>query len=425
MKFIDILKRSGRNLSHAKVRTFLTASAIAVGGFTLTLTLAASTGARQYANRLIDANTDPNSVFVAKDESLFGTGDNKPQPYSDDLTSLFGTTLKQLNQDDIATISQLPHIKTVQENYDITAQFITRPDSDKKYTGQLRAYSAAQKPEMKAGPAEAPEAIQNGYVLLPDDYIPLLGFSSPEDALDKTITVQVRQLSGKTMSKDYRVAGVTTKSNLSLGVVPVSLNISPDDARTTSNFINQGTVLAGKVPTVTVQSDGTISADQLKQEVINAGYAARTAADLQQLLNQIINVLQGIIIVFGLITLIASFFGVVNTQYISVLERTREIGLMKALGASRRTVSSLFMVEATWIGFLGALLGSLIAIGAGILLNPWISQKLNFGSERLMVFSPAQIAALVIFLMLVTTIAGLLPARKAAKLDPIEALRTE
>jgi ABC-type antimicrobial peptide transport system permease subunit len=58
-------------------------------------------------------------------------------------------------------------------------------------------------------------------------------------------------------------------------------------------------------------------------------------------------------------------------------------------------------------------------------LNPWLSRKLNFGSDRLLVFEPKQIALLVIFLMFVTTIAGLLPARKASKLDPIEALRTE
>jgi putative ABC transport system permease protein len=128
---------------------------------------------------------------------------------------------------------------------------------------------------------------------------------------------------------------------------------------------------------------------------------------------------------FGVITLIASFFGVVNTQYISVLERTREIGLMKALGMSRRSVSLLFIIEATWIGFLGALLGSVLAVVAGSLLNPWISRKLSFGGEHLLIFKPSQIILLIAFLMLITTVAGLLPARKASRLDPIEALRTD
>lgn len=422
MRLIDTLRRSGRNLRQAKVRTFLTASAIAVGGFTLTLTLAAATGARQYADRLVDANTDPDSVFVAKDVAMFGTGTTKPQEYSDDLASLFGSLLKQLNQNDVAKITGLPHVTEVLQNYNVTAQFITRPDA-KKYTGAILVYDAAQKPEMKTG--SAPDKLADGSVLMADDYIPLLNFASPEDALGKKITVQIRKLTGETTAKEYTIAGITTQAALNLSFVPSGLYISASDAKAVNDFINGGTVLAGQVPTVTVKGDGSLTAKELKKEIEDAGYSARTAQDLQKVLGQIILVLQGIILVFGFITLIASFFGVVNTQYISVLERTREIGLMKALGMSRGTVSRLFIVEAAWIGFLGALLGSVLAVGLGLALNPWISDKLKFGNDDLLIFMPGQIAGLIVFLMLVTTIAGLLPARKAAKLDPIEALRTE
>jgi len=270
----------------------------------------------------------------------------------------------------------------------------------------------------------APDTLASGSALISDDYLPLLNFASAQSAIGQTVSVQVRQLTGKTQLQSYKIVGVTTKSSLDIGAATVGLYLSQDDAKAINAFTNGGTVLADKVPSATVRGDG-ISADQLKQELTNAGFIARTSADLQKFLNQIINVLQGIIIVFGLITLIASFFGVVNTQYISVLERTREIGLMKALGMSRRTVSRLFIIEATWIGFIGALLGSLLAVAVGTAMNPWISRKLSFGQDRLLVFEPKHIVGLIIFLMFITTIAGLLPARKAAKLDPIEALRTE
>ena len=226
------------------------------------------------------------------------------------------------------------------------------------------------------------------------------------------------------MAKTYKVVGVTTKSSLDIGFTQTGLYISEPEAKMLNEFINGGTVLADKVPTILVRGDG-ISPDELKQELVKAGYEARTAKDLQEFLTQIVNILGVIIAVFGFITLVASFFGVVNTQYISVLERTREIGLMKALGMSRGTVSLLFVIEATLIGFLGAALGAAGGFAVGTLLNPWISQKINFGSEHLLIFEPGQIIALIVFLMLVTTIAGLLPSRKAAKLDPIEALRTE
>ena len=128
---------------------------------------------------------------------------------------------------------------------------------------------------------------------------------------------------------------------------------------------------------------------------------------------------------FGVLALIASVFGIINTQYISVLERTREIGLMKALGMRGRHVRRLFQLEAAWIGFLGGVIGALIAWGVGTVINPWLSSLMSIGENRILVFQLLPIALLIFGLMLVAMVAGWFPARKAAKLDPIEALRTE
>ena len=137
------------------------------------------------------------------------------------------------------------------------------------------------------------------------------------------------------------------------------------------------------------------------------------------------NVIQGIVLVFGVLALIASVFGIINTQYISVLERTREIGLMKALGMRGRHVRRLFQYEAAWIGFLGGTLGALLAWGIGVFLNPWISKTIGIGENRILVFEFLPIAGLVVALMLIAMLAGSFPARKAARLNPIDALRTE
>ena len=83
-----------------------------------------------------------------------------------------------------------------------------------------------------------------------------------------------------------------------------------------------------------------------------------------------IDVLMGILIGFGALAVLTSVFGIINTQYISVLERTQQIGLMKALGARRRDVGRLFKFEAAWIGFLGGALGSGLAYFIGTLANP-------------------------------------------------------
>jgi len=113
-------------------------------------------------------------------------------------------------------------------------------------------------------------------------------------------------------------------------------------------------------------------------------------------------------------------------MYISVLQRTREIGLMKALGMRKRDIGRLFRFEAAWIGFLGGSLGSLLAVSVGTALNPWITKQLSLGvGNKLLIFKPLEVIGLIIILMIVSILAGWLPSRKAAKLDPIEALRTE
>ena len=165
--------------------------------------------------------------------------------------------------------------------------------------------------------------------------------------------------------------------------------------------------------------------DSVRNDLQSQGFSAQSVKDTQDFLNQIIGVLQGIVAAFGMIAVIASVFGIVNTMYISVLQRTREIGLMKALGMRKRDIGRLFRFEAAWIGFIGGLIGSIFAVAVGLSLNPWITKQLNLGNSSLLIFEPQQIIILIILLMIISTLAGWLPSRKAAKLDPIEALRVE
>jgi putative ABC transport system permease protein len=164
----------------------------------------------------------------------------------------------------------------------------------------------------------------------------------------------------------------------------------------------------------------------VRTELEGKGYYVQTSKDIQKTITQFVNILQAMVGVLGVITLIASVFGVINTQYISVLERTREIGLMKALGMSRKNISRLFLLEAAWIGFMGGLVGIIGGTLLGVAVNPVITEKLDLGEgNALLQFSFVQMVVLLLSLMLVAAFAGLLPARKAAKLDPVEALRTE
>jgi putative ABC transport system permease protein len=233
----------------------------------------------------------------------------------------------------------------------------------------------------------------------------------------------------ETKPVDFKIVGVYKAPVTAQPGTESVLYIGLKDAQVLDDYSKMGTPEYRKYSYAFVKVAGGEDPAKLAQvqaEIKSLGYQATSIKDTQAFLNQIIAVLRGIVAAFGAIAVIASVFGIVNTMYISVLQRTREIGLMKALGMRKREIGRLFRFEAAWIGFLGGLLGSLTAVILGTLLNPWITEKLTLGEgQRLLIFRPEQIAALIVALIAIAIVAGLLPARKAAKLNPIEALRTE
>ncbi|MBC7512096.1 ABC transporter permease [Candidatus Saccharibacteria bacterium] len=453
MKYLDLVKRAGRSLKSAKGRTILTSLAIAVGAFTLTASLAAGTGARQYANELIQSNVDPNSLFVAKDKTLFGEGgapgSGGLKEYSEDTTQYGGSSFKALNQTDIEAMKKLKGVESVAPTYLVTAQYFTFEGTDKRYTADITAYDASVKAETVAGTLpELNTQLSDRDVVVPQAFIEQLG-KKPSEMIGKTITLRVNKaidqptdseiqtafatggsaaveslVTPESKDETFTIRAISATSSTSF-TASTALFISDMAARQVSEYITEGTTQYQKYVTATVRVNAGAKPDDVKAAVEKIGITARTAQDLQELLFTIVNVIQGIVTVFGVLALIASVFGIINTQYISVLERTREIGLMKALGMRGKHVSRLFQLEAAWIGLFGGVLGAVVAIILGTLLNPFITKTLNIGDSSILVFEPLPILALILALMLLGMVAGWFPARKAAKLDPIEALRTE
>jgi len=461
MKVVDTIRRSGRSLKSAKMRTFLTATAIAIGGFTLIITLAATNGARSYVDKVLQENFDPTELFVYKDKAVFGEDDaSKPKEYSEAgvLGSVAGNsgeiaTVKLLTPDDIAKLKDLDFAQSVTPIIQISPEYITRKDQ-KKYVTSFQQLGSRQSLSMVAGT----QNISSGkrQVVIPEQFVDSLGFKNNESALGQAVVIAVRSQQQPSesqlqdlLNQSAREAERSVESARQQGITEVTFTIvgirkntttqqpgtesalyaSFEDLQylqdiTTQDQPNYRSTATATVKVKNGEDEQTIKSAQDK--IAELGYFSKSSKDLQELINNFISTLQIVIVVFSVITVVASIFGIVNTLYISVLERTREIGLMKALGMRKRSVNLLFIVEALWIGFIGGLMGVLLGYGAGILVNPVINDKLDLGQGvSLLEFDPMQMIVLVAALMIVAMIAGLLPARKASKLDPIEALRTE
>lgn len=451
MRTVDSVRRAARSLGNTKARTILTSLAIGVGAFTLTMALAGGTGARQYITKLIESNVDPQSIYVAKDKSLMNQSDPRSglREYDEDSVEYSGMSFKSLTEDDISKLQNTPGVDSVLPSYLINAQYITVQDIDKKYSADITTYDPTVRAEIAAGNLP-PKGEQIGIdeVVIPESYAQSLG-KKPAELIGKTMTLRIVKTNktptdeeiqtafmtggmpavedlyaSETKDVQLRLRAISAKSATSFSASN-GLFISPDQAEQITNWVTEGTDQYKKYITAIVMAKADANPDEVKKSIESKEIYAMTAKELQGMIFTIVNLLQGIVLVFGMLALFASVFGIINTQYISVLERTREIGLMKALGMRGRHVSRLFQYEAAWIGFLGGVIGAVLAWGVGTALNPWISETIGLGDQYLLVFEPLPIIGLIVVLILIAMIAGWFPARKAAKLDPIEALRTE
>lgn len=420
MKLIDTISRAGRNLRQAKIRTLLTSLAIGVGAFTITLSLAAGSGGRTFVQELVSSNTNPKAIYVQpKQDAQFAGG---VQEYNDSPSVNYGGgfQLKLLKESDVTAITSVKNVSSVAPIYSLSLKYVTR-DGQKKYQAGAGTYDSSIKLEYVSGNGEK---LGNEGVIISEDYVKPLGFATADQALGKTITIAVDTPLGIEKQFPFTIAAISKKSDLAIsGTTDIMVNGAA--SKQLYEQSEQGTPLEKAYAGVTVLVEDEANVMAAKDALIAKGYDASTAEDLMSTIFTFVNVLQGILLGFGALAILTSIFGIVNTQYISVLERTSQIGLMKALGMRNRDIGRLFRLEAAWIGFLGGALGSGLAVIAGIVANPFITKALDLGETELLEFHPWHIASVIVGLMVVAVVAGILPSRKASKLDPIEALRSE
>lgn len=425
MRLLDSIRRSGRNLRHAKLRTLLTMFAISIGAFALMLTLAAGEGARQFVDRLVGSNFNPKSIYVFKtdqqaEENPFSE-DNEPKEYDGTSGEEKSSGVVQLHKKDIekmATIDQVDHVAPMVQ---LSVEYVTASGA-KKYQSQVKSIAEGVQYEPLAG--QIPDTLTSDQAILPETLVTALGFVSPQDAIGQKITLHYSAgITGKVDEGHYTVIGVAKKPNGLLGGAKEVILSQTEMEHVYAQQRGQADpAYMGAIVYAKNSNEDTLG--DIKARLTYENYQSMSAKDLATQVTQAVNIVQYFVAGFGAIALVVSIFGIINTQLISVLERTRQIGLMKALGMSGSGVLRLFIFEAVWIGFGGAVIGVIGAYATSIFANPFLDKKLSLGGD-LLIFLPAHVAILIGGLMLIAALAGLLPAWKAARLNPIEALRTE
>ncbi len=163
--------------------------------------------------------------------------------------------------------------------------------------------------------------------------------------------------------------------------------------------------------------------DRLEKLRGEEDFTVMTAAQLSETVGGILSAVSAVLIGIGAISLLVGGVGIMNTMYTSVTERTREIGIYKALGAENNTILTLFLVESGLIGVFGGLIGIVLGFGMAILVE-MVGKEMGVGLLHAWISWELTLFAL-LFSFGIGVLAGFLPARSAAKMNPVDALRHE
>ena len=434
MRLTDIIKRANHNLWRNRSRTILTTLAITVGSLTIMLTVGINAGVNGYIDKQVESTGGNDIIEVMpkgiadRMSSMMTLGATEVQEYRSNQGQ---SQQVSLTDRDLAGIKRLKGVKLAKLSDLLYPSYITRDrDEAKKYkltVGPLAASSI--KLDLAAGRSVRIDGSE-AEAILPDRYLGPLGFSSAKQAIGQMVRVGVpHRLGGQIDEVKIRIVGVQNQSIVGFG--RVFLNDAAGRLVRSAYLTGMPEALRSQHGLIIIQvKPGYESKEklaQIKQELTNMGYSSISEDDYISSIKLFFNAITVILTIFGVIALITASIGIVNTLLMSVQERTREIGLMKAMGLSSGRIFALFSLEAVSLGFWGGMLAAGLAVVIKQTVNPWAGRNFLSGLPgfNLIELNPLYVGAIVAIVMVVAFLAGTLPAKRATKQDPIQALRYE
>ena len=428
MRLIDIIRTANSNLRRSKLRTFLTMSAVFIGTLTLMLTTGVGEGLKSYVEDQVKGVGAADTFFIVPvTEGGSSPFASNVQEYDAERvrSSVTGVAQAILKQSDLDKIAAEKGIVDVTPLYPTSADYFT--SGDKKYVTVLAQTIKGLIQPMRTGRMVNMET-DKYEVTLPPEYVEPLGFKNAQDALGKLATFGFTDVLGERFELSATIVGVQEKALINGNQTTGNIAFISDIYERNTAGLSQDK--RSQFPNAFARFDTSLSPTELKdlqKSLKDQKYEAITLEDQLGIIKKVIDGAITFLNVFAGITLVAATFGIVNTLLMAVQERTREIGLMKALGMRRRRIFMLFSLEAVLIGFWGAMAALLAANVLGRIASSVATRTIFKDFEGLQMFSfPLRaMIPLVLLIMFIAFLAATLPARRASKLDPIEALRYE
>jgi len=423
MQWRDTLMVGLGSAGRRPLRTALTTTGVAIGIAALSLIVALAGGLQDAlaAPALVTSQVHQVAVY----------------PVADAATPAF-------DAETLATLSRVPHVRAAWGQIGMSGTFASGPGpggSTPAATppGELVSLpplaSSSVRPSLSAG--RMPSSDASSEILLTDSEAAALGYKSPAGAVGKRVKFSaaygsivptlVRNQVSKPIVINALVVGVVSGNYMPAGA-PGAL--APYGLMRTywSTLAGLNNWKGAEFTSITLLADSGLSVEGLRQRVEALGFQSQTFGDQFRNFEDLLGKLRVALLGLALVALLLACLGIANTMYTAVLERTKEIGVLKALGARSRDVLLLFIAEAVVLGLAGGIVGALVAVGLGRLGNEAVDRLTQSvtgtGFDVFRTDVPVVLVAILLAALL-SAVSGLLPALRAALQDPSRALRYE
>ncbi|HET7701221.1 MAG TPA: ABC transporter permease [Candidatus Limnocylindria bacterium] len=419
MRTRDLLSLALGNVGRARVRSILTILGVAIGTALVVLLIALASGAEENVKRSIFSIGDLRLVTV--------------QPFQPGASGLTAVP-RTITDDHVAKLRLIPHVSGAYRQFDAPLGTLLEGGEDAAVRPQgIEPNAPLDRGDLVAG--RHIEAGERLVAVLPANLARLVA-PTAEAAVGRQVTLR---LGGAVKIGQTRIAGSGTPREYKMTVVGVfderntsqtSVRIPLEDAIAAAAE-NRG-LPADELRRTTGYSGVSLETEDSKYvgDVVSAvqqlGFSAFSLKQVIEQIDQGFGVFRGILAGIGGVALLVAAIGIANTMIMAVLERTREIGIMKAVGAAPRDIRALFLAEAALVGIFGGVLGLALGLAGGKAIEEVIRQ-LNPRTNPPGIFVvdlPLALGSLGLALA-VSLIAGFLPSRRAMRMSALSALRYE
>ena len=348
------------------------------------------------------------------------------------------STLLELNEEVVEQFNTMEDVDSVSPSLSLSAQVVHGDAvTDVAIYGINPTFLSMEGIKLKEGQEFSSEKANE--MVITSTALNLVGYGNPDEAVGQELKVRLlvpQKIEGSSeeelVSREVSVKIIGTledEDELSISYIPIaylqnlgySADYSAAKVKVQDDKLEDYTLARVKV-------NDEAALPEVRKRIESMGYQVDSVADTVGQIDQIFVVFELIVAGFGAIALFVAALGALNTLTVSLLERTREIGLMKSLGATSGDIYKLFLVEAIIIGMTGGIIGIFVGVGGGELTNFGINYLAGrLGGEPVDMFYSPMIFLVIILLVVffVSVITGVYPARRAAKISALDALRYE